>query len=116
MLEVLDPEQNKNFGDHYIEVEYDLSKVMFIMTEIGKQYLLEKLIKNNGLDELRINVQRENDKVMLSISGYTKEAGVREFERLLIQFARKLPLIVVKKNKKVRSLISLRMLPKYLRT
>ena len=131
MLEVLDPEQNKNFGDHYIEVEYDLSRVMFIMTandlsrvpgplrdrmeiiqitgytpseklQIGKRYLLKKAVGNNGLKSYDL---RLNDKVILDIiQNYTKEAGVRELERLLHTVARKVATDVVendiKKGKK----------------
>ena len=125
MLEVLDPEQNKNFGDHYIEVEYDLSKVMFVMTandlgripgplrdrmeiinvsgytpveklQIGKKYLLPKACKNNGLKHWPVTV---SDTVMLDvIKGYTKESGVREFERLLNTVARKVATEVVSKG------------------
>jgi len=125
MLEVLDPEQNKNFGDHYIEVEYDLSKVMFIMTandlgripgplrdrmeiinvpgytpneklQIGKKYLLKKAIKQNGLDNYSVNM---SDKVMLDIiRGYTRESGVREYERLCNTVCRKLATEVVSKK------------------
>jgi ATP-dependent Lon protease len=125
MLEVLDPEQNKNFGDHYIEVEYDLSKVMFIMTandlgripgplrdrmeiinvpgytpneklQIGKKYLLQKAIKQNGLENYTVNM---SDKVMLDIiRGYTKESGVREYERLCNTVCRKLATEVVSKK------------------
>ncbi|MCO4793192.1 MAG: endopeptidase La [Bacteriovoracaceae bacterium] len=125
MLEVLDPEQNKNFGDHYIEVEYDLSKVMFIMTandlsrvpgplrdrmeiimvpgytpneklQIGKKYLLKKAVKQNGLDEYTVNM---SDKIMLDvIRGYTKESGVREYERLCNTVCRKLATEVVSKK------------------
>ena len=125
MLEVLDPEQNKNFGDHYIEVEYDLSKVMFIMTandlgripgplrdrmeiinvsgytpveklEIGKRYLLPKACKQNGLNEYNVTM---SDTVMLDVvKGYTKEAGVREYERLLNTVARKIATEVVTKD------------------
>ena len=125
MLEVLDPEQNKNFGDHYIEVEYDLSKVMFIMTandlgripgplrdrmeiinltgytpqekmQIGKRYLLKKAIKNNGLNEYTVNM---SDKVILDmVRGWTKEAGVREFERTFNTVCRKIATEVVEKE------------------
>jgi ATP-dependent Lon protease len=125
MLEVLDPEQNKNFGDHYIEVEYDLSKVMFIMTandlgripgplrdrmeiinvpgytpneklQIGKKYLLKKAVKQNGLDNYTVNL---SDKVMLEIiRGYTKESGVREYERLCNTVCRKIATEVVSKK------------------
>jgi ATP-dependent Lon protease len=125
MLEVLDPEQNKNFGDHYIEVEYDLSKVMFIMTandlgrvpgplrdrmeiihitgytpneklQIGQRYLIKKAIKNNGLESYDLSI---NDKVMSEIiRKYTKEAGVRELERLLHTVARKTATRVVEEE------------------
>jgi len=125
MLEVLDPEQNKAFGDHYIEVEYDLSKVMFIMTandlskvpgplrdrmeiitlsgytlheklEIGKRYLLQKAIKNNGLANYELHIP---DKTMSEvIRSYTKEAGVRELERVLHTIARKIATKVVEKE------------------
>ncbi|MBK23290.1 MAG: endopeptidase La [Halobacteriovorax sp.] len=125
MLEVLDPEQNKNFGDHYIEVEYDLSKVMFVMTandlgripgplrdrmeiinvsgytpsekmQIGKKYLLKKAIKNNGLEQYKVTM---NDAAMTDVvRGYTREAGVREFERLINTVCRKIATEVVEKE------------------
>merc|ERR1711970_920964 len=125
MLEVLDQEQNKNFGDHYIEVEYDLSKVMFIMTandlgripsplkdrmeiisvsgytpneklQIGKRYLLQKAIKNSGLLDYTLKVK---DITMSAvIREYTKEAGVRELERMLHTIARKVAHHVVSKG------------------
>ncbi|MBT3981387.1 MAG: endopeptidase La [Bacteriovoracaceae bacterium] len=125
MLEVLDPEQNKNFSDHYLEVEYDLSKVMFIMTandiskipgplkdrmeiihvagytpfeklQIAKRFLLSKAIINNGLTEYSLNI---NDKVFKKvIAGYTREAGVREIERLTNTIARKVATEVVEKG------------------
>jgi ATP-dependent Lon protease len=125
MLEVLDPEQNKNFSDHYIEVEYDLSKVMFIMTandlsrvsgplrdrmeiiqvsgytpteklQIGKKYLLKKAVKYNGLTDYKVNL---SDNVMMDIiRAYSREAGVREFERLLNTVCRKLATEVVQKE------------------
>jgi ATP-dependent Lon protease len=125
MLEVLDPEQNKNFGDHYIECEYDLSKVMFIMTandlgsipgplrdrmevmqipgytpnekvEIAKQYLIDKSIKNNGLQEYDLHFK---EKALSEIvSSYTKESGVRELERLINTVARKMATETVVKN------------------
>ncbi len=122
MLEVLDPEQNKTFVDHYIECEYDLSKVMFIMTandihkvpgplkdrmeiidiagytpfeklQIAKKYLLKKAIKNNGLSNYSLNV---SDKLLAEIvDGYTKEAGVRNLERTINTVARKIATEVV---------------------
>jgi len=125
MLEVLDPEQNKNFSDHYIEVEYDLSKVMFIMTandlsvipgplrdrmeiirvsgytpdeklEIAKRYLLDKAIAQNGMRKFSISM---SDAVLLKIiRGYTKESGVRELERLTNTVVRKIATEVVTKK------------------
>ena len=122
MLEVLDPGQNKSFGDHYIECEYDLSKVMFIMTandlgaipgplrdrmeiihiagytpdekmQIAKKYLLPKAVETHGLKNYPVAV---TDKVLTSIvRGYTKEAGVRELERLMNTVARKIATEVV---------------------
>lgn len=122
MLEVLDPAQNKNFADHYVEVEYDLSKVMFVMTandiskipgplrdrmemihiagytpheklQIAKKYLLKKSIENHGLENYPINIA---DKVFTKmIKGYTKEAGVRELERLSNTVCRKIATDVV---------------------
>lgn len=125
MLEVLDPEQNKNFGDHYLEVEYDLSKVMFICTandisripgplrdrmeminiagytpheklQISKRYLLDKAIKANGLEEYEVSA---NDKSLMKvITGYTKEAGVRNLERQVNTICRKIATEVVNKS------------------
>ena len=122
MLEVLDPEQNRNFADHYLEVEYDLSKVMFVMTandlsripgplrdrmeiiniagytpfeklQIAKKYLMKKAVKNNGLHDYTVNV---GDKALMKvIRGYTREAGVRELERQTNTIARKIATDVV---------------------
>jgi len=127
MLEVLDPEQNKTFGDHYIEVEYDLSKVMFVMTandlgsipgplrdrmevmqipgytpneklQIAKQYLVSKAVRNNGLDNYHLNIK--DDSLQSIISNYTKESGVRELERVINTVARKIATDVVTKEYK----------------
>lgn len=122
MLEVLDPGQNKTFGDHYIECEYDLSKVMFIMTandlgaipgplrdrmeiihiagytpdekqQIAKKYLLPKAWESHGLKNYPVTL---SDKIFSNIvRGYTKEAGVRELERLMNTIARKIATEVV---------------------
>ena len=129
MLEVLDPEQNSTFVDHYLEVEYDLSNVMFLTTansynmpgplldrmeiiplsgytedeksEIAKQHLIDKQIKNHGLkaDEFEIS----DDALLEMIRTYTREAGVRNLEREIAKLARKaVTKIVRKKEEKVR--------------
>ena len=128
LLEALDPEQNKDFNDHYLEVDYDLSNVMFVTTantlnipgplldrmetirlagytedeklEIAKKYLLPKQIKDNGLKKEELIIQ---DKQILElIRGYTKESGVRSLEREISKLARKsVKEIVTNKSKKV---------------
>ncbi len=117
MLEVLDPEQNATFQDHYLEVEYDLSKVMFLTTanslhpiprplldrmeviqlegytenekfNIAKKYLVPKQLEKHGLSEDLIKVQ--DPAVRTLIRGYTREAGVRNLEREFANVFRKL--------------------------
>ena len=115
LLEVLDPEQNHTFGDHYVEVDFDLSDVMFVATSnsmnippalldrmevirlsgytedektnIAMRYLLPKQVKNNGVkdDELEVKEQAVRDIVRY----YTREAGVRSLERELSKICRK---------------------------
>jgi ATP-dependent Lon protease len=115
LLEVLDPEQNNSFNDHYLELDYDLSDVMFVCTSnsmdipaplldrmevirlpgytedektaIAKQYLLPKQVKNNGLKESEIVV--EEDSIRDLIRYYTREAGVRSLEREVAKLCRK---------------------------
>ena len=122
MLEVLDPEQNNTFIDHYLEVEYDLSNVMFLTTansynmpgplldrmeiiplagytedekrEIAKQHLLEKQIRNNGLKEEEFSL---TDGALTDIIRYyTREAGVRNLEREIAKVARKAVTKIIK--------------------
>ena len=115
LLEVLDPEQNNTFNDHYIEVDYDLSEVMFICTSnsmnipaplldrmeiiripgytedeklnIADRYLIPKQIKNNGLKDGEIDITGES--VTDLIRYYTREAGVRGLEREIAKICRK---------------------------
>jgi ATP-dependent Lon protease len=116
LLEVLDPEQNKFFSDHYVEEDYDLSKVMFITTanylqnipaplrdrmevidvssyteiekfHIAKKFLIEKQIKAHGLKEAKLNITDNAIKTL--IREYTREAGVRQLERLIGTIIRK---------------------------
>lgn len=115
LLEVLDPEQNHTFNDHYMEVDYDLSEVMFVATSntmnipgplldrmevirlsgytedeklnIAMRYLVAKQIKNNGLKEDEIKIGEEA--VRGIIRSYTREAGVRNLEREIAKLCRK---------------------------
>ncbi|MDX1785598.1 MAG: endopeptidase La [Roseovarius sp.] len=124
MLEVLDPEQNSTFVDHYLEVEYDLSNVMFLTTsnsynmpgplmdrmeiiplagytedekrEIAKQHLLQKQIKNHGLKAKEFSLSDEALTDMIRY--YTREAGVRNLEREIAKVARKAVTRIIKKE------------------
>ncbi|RLJ60280.1 ATP-dependent proteinase [Litoreibacter meonggei] len=124
MLEVLDPEQNSTFTDHYLEVEYDLSNVMFLTTansynmpgplldrmeiiplagytedeksEIAKQHLIAKQIKNHGLKKGEFELTDEA--LMEMIRTYTREAGVRNLEREIGKLARKAVTQIVRKD------------------
>lgn len=117
LLEVLDPEQNSKFSDHYIEEEFDLSKVMFIATanyveqipyelrdrleiinissyteyeklDIAKKHLVPKELEEHGLTSLEVQISDEA--LMVLIRNYTKEAGVRELERVIASLFRKI--------------------------
>ncbi|UWR41910.1 endopeptidase La [Phaeobacter inhibens] len=124
MLEVLDPEQNATFMDHYLEVEYDLSNVMFLTTsnsynmpgplldrmeiiplsgytedekrEIAKQHLISKQVKNHGLKAKEFELTDEA--LTEIIRTYTREAGVRNLEREIAKVARKSLTKIVKKE------------------
>ena len=127
MLEVLDPEQNSVFSDHYIEEPYDLSKVLFIATanylenipnalrdrleiielssytelekiEIAKRHLLPKQIEENGLKASQLKV--DDDMITYLIRYYTRESGVRQLERTIATVCRKSVLAILKDKKR----------------
>ncbi|MGP4108400.1 endopeptidase La [Virgibacillus sp. L01] len=127
MLEVLDPEQNSNFSDHFIEETYDLSNVLFVATanyvnnipgplldrmelisisgyteveklHIAKEHLLSKQLKENGLT--KNNLQIRDNALLKLIRTYTREAGVRGLERQLATLCRKAAKIIISKEKK----------------
>lgn len=127
MLEVLDPEQNSLFSDHYIEEPYDLSKVLFIATanylenipnalrdrleiielssytelekiEIAKRHLVPKQIKENGLKTSQLKI--DDEMISFLIRYYTRESGVRQLERVIATVCRKSVLAILKDNKR----------------
>jgi len=141
LLEVLDPEQNSTFNDHYLDVDYDLSKVMFITTantlegiprplqdrmeiiriagytEVEKQhiaskYLVKKQRDANGLGDQNLEI---SDNALLNvIRHYTKEAGVRNLEREIASVCRKVAVEVVKTDRSARVRVHGKGLSKYL--
>ena len=141
LMEVLDPEQNSTFLDHYIDTEFDLSQVMFIVTanvlktipnplvdrmeiiripgyteeeklQIGKKFLLPKQLKSHGLDKSNIKISDTTLKKL--INDYTREAGVRNLERELTSLCRKIVKKVVTKGKEYSEYIPPKKLEQYL--
>ena len=141
LLEVLDPEQNTSFNDHYLDLDYDLSKVMFITTAntldriprplqdrmeiiriagyteleklaIAKKYLLGKQKEANGLTPE--NVTFTDNALLGVIRHYTKEAGVRNLEREIASICRKVAVEVVKKDRNAHMQVGTKSLHKYL--
>jgi ATP-dependent Lon protease len=127
MLEVLDPEQNNAFNDHYLDLDYDLSQILFIATanslngvpkplldrmeiihlsgyteqekiNIGQQHLIQKAIKANGLDKSELKF--DNSALEELVRYYTREAGVRNLEREISSICRKIARELLKSNKK----------------
>lgn len=141
LLEVLDPEQNNTFSDHYVELDFDLSDVMFVATSnsmnipaalldrmevirlsgytedeklnIATRYLLPKQIKNNGIQEDELKVHE--DAIRDIIRYYTREAGVRSLEREISKICRKVVKeILLQKKKKTAITVNATNLEKYL--
>jgi ATP-dependent Lon protease len=140
LLEVLDPEQNFSFSDHYLDVPFDLSKVMFITTaniidpvppalrdrmevlelpgytelqklNIAKPYLVPRQLKENGLSEGKLKFT--DDAILAIIRSYTREAGVRNLEREIGSVCRKVTMKVAQGHKR-KITITPKKLPQYL--
>ena len=141
LLEVLDPEQNHSFSDHYLEAPFDLSDCLFITTsniqynippplidrmelitlpgyteyeklKIATKFLIPKEVKQNGLKEKQIYLQR--NAILKVIKLYTREAGVRELQRKIAQVCRKVARQIVKRTGKERFVIMTANLHRYL--
>jgi ATP-dependent Lon protease len=140
LLEVLDPEQNSTFVDHYVEVEYDLSDVMFVATantlnipdalmdrmevihvssymedekiNIATRYLVPKVVKNNGLKPEEINISESALRDIVRY--YVREAGVRGLEREISKICRKVVKALLLKDRDTKVTINSRNLDKYL--
>ena len=140
LLEVLDPEQNHTFADHYVEVDFDLSDVMFVATSnsynippalldrmevirlsgytedektsIAQRYLLPKQIRNNGLKDEEISVAESAIRDIIRF--YTREAGVRSLEREISKICRKVVKLLLLKKQDKKIVVSARNLDKFL--
>ncbi len=140
LLEVLDPEQNHTFADHYVEVDFDLSDVMFVATansynipaalldrmevirlsgytedektNIAQRYLLPKQIKNNGLKDAEISVAESALRDIIRY--YTREAGVRSLEREISKICRKVVKMLLLKKQEQKVAVTAKNLGKFL--
>ena len=141
LLEVLDPEQNHTFNDHYLDVDYDLSRVMFITTantlpgiplplqdrmeiirlpgytdyekmNIAKQFLVPKQLGENGLD--KIDVKFSDSSLRTIMDRYTREAGVRNLEREIASVCRKVAKRVLKEGKEITIRLNPKTIQQYL--
>lgn len=140
LLEVLDPEQNDSFNDHYLEVDYDLSEVMFVTTanslniplplldrmevirlagytedeklNIAQRYLIPKQIQENGLNKTELAIS--DDAILDIIRYYSREAGVRNLEREISKICRKVVKELLLSHKKSKVKINSQNLEKYL--
>ena len=143
LLEALDPEQNANFNDHYVEADYDLSNVMFIMTanvlhtipwalqdrmeiirlpgyteqeklQISRKFLIGKQKGDHGLNDHKVSIK--NEALLQIIRRYTKESGVRNLEREIAALCRKVAREIVEKQKTKGVNITAKNVGKYLGT
>jgi len=141
LLEVLDPEQNFAFNDHYLDLDYDLSEILFITTantlhsiplplqdrmeiirlpgyteleklNIAKQFLVKKQVEQNGL--IPENISLSDGAILTIIRNYTKEAGVRNLEREISSICRKVAKEVVKRGRDARIQVAATSIQKYL--
>jgi len=141
LLEVLDPEQNYSFNDHYLDLDYDLSNILFITTantlpdiplplqdrmeiirlpgyteyekyHIAKDFLIPKQVKANGLENMPPKISKSA--VLTIINEYTREAGVRNLEREISSVCRKIAREIIKDNRKKPVHVTAKSIPKYL--
>jgi ATP-dependent Lon protease len=140
LLEVLDPEQNSTFGDHYLEVDFDLSDVMFVCTantlnipaplldrmevirlpgytedekmNIARNFLLPKQLRDNGLKTNELEIADET--LMSIIRHYTREAGVRSLEREIAKICRKVVKELLLNKEQSKATLTVENLPEYL--